>query len=32
LYPNEVVEKQLGVSATTRGWDTLAAICDLLRT
>ena len=31
VYPNEVVEKNLGVSATTRNWDTIAAICDILR-
>jgi uncharacterized protein (DUF1697 family) len=31
LYPNEVVEKHLGVSATTRNWDTVCAICDILK-
>jgi uncharacterized protein (DUF1697 family) len=31
LYPNEVVEKHFGVSATTRNWNTIAAICDILR-
>jgi len=31
LYPNEVVEKRLGVRATTRTWDTLLAICDVLK-
>jgi uncharacterized protein (DUF1697 family) len=31
VYPNEVVEKQLGVSATTRNWNTIAAICDVLK-
>jgi uncharacterized protein (DUF1697 family) len=31
IYPNEVVEKHLGVSATTRNWNTLSAICDILR-
>ncbi len=30
VYPNEVVEKSLGVSATTRGWDTMATICNIL--
>jgi len=31
VYPNEFVEKNLGVSATTRNWNTIAAICDILR-
>ncbi len=31
LYPNEVVEKTLGVPATTRGWNTILAVCDALR-
>jgi uncharacterized protein (DUF1697 family) len=31
LYPNEVVEKELGVPATTRSWSTIAAVCELLR-
>jgi uncharacterized protein (DUF1697 family) len=30
VYPNEVVEKSFGVPATTRNWDTFAAICDVL--
>jgi uncharacterized protein (DUF1697 family) len=30
LYPNEVVEKSFGVPATTRNWDTITAICDIL--
>jgi uncharacterized protein (DUF1697 family) len=30
VYPNEVVEKRLGVSATTRNWSTIAAICKIL--
>jgi uncharacterized protein (DUF1697 family) len=30
VYPNEVVEKRLGVSATTRNWNTIVAICDIL--
>ena len=31
VYPNQVVEKKLGVSATTRNWNTIAAICDILK-
>ncbi len=31
LYPNEVVEKTLGVSATTRNWNTLSTICAILQ-
>ncbi|HEX4591072.1 MAG TPA: DUF1697 domain-containing protein [Gemmataceae bacterium] len=31
VYPNEVVEKKLGVSATTRNWNTIAAVCAVLR-
>jgi hypothetical protein len=31
IYPNEVVEKHFGGSATTRNWNTIAAICDILR-
>jgi hypothetical protein len=31
VYPNEVVERHLGVAATTRNWNTLCAICDILR-
>ncbi len=30
IYPNEVVEKHFGVSATTRNWNTIAAICAIL--
>lgn len=30
IYPNEVVEKRLGVSATTRNWNTISAICAVL--
>ena len=30
LYPNEVVEKALGVPATTRNWNTIEAIRDIL--
>jgi uncharacterized protein (DUF1697 family) len=31
LDPNDVIEKQLGVSATTRNWNTIVRLCDLLR-
>ncbi|HLW68651.1 MAG TPA: DUF1697 domain-containing protein [Gemmataceae bacterium] len=31
VYPNEVVEKKLGVSATTRNWNTIETICGVLR-
>jgi uncharacterized protein (DUF1697 family) len=31
VYPNEVVEKNFGVAATTRNWDTIAAVCEILR-
>lgn len=31
LYPNEVVEKVLGVSATTRNWDTVLKVGDVLK-
>lgn len=31
VYPNEVVEKNLGVSATTRNWNTISAVCDILK-
>jgi uncharacterized protein (DUF1697 family) len=30
LYPNEVVEKRFGAPATTRNWNTVSAICDVL--
>jgi len=30
LYPNEVVEKTLGVPGTTRNWNTIEAIRDIL--
>lgn len=30
LYPNEVVEKQFGIAATTRNWDTIAKIHAIL--
>lgn len=31
LYPNEVVEKRLGVAATTRGWQTILKVRQALR-
>ena len=31
VYPNEVVERELAVRATTRNWDTISKICDILR-
>ena len=31
FYPNAVVEKQLGISATTRNWNTIETICRILR-
>jgi uncharacterized protein (DUF1697 family) len=31
VYPNAVVEKELGVAATTRNWNTLGAIVKALR-
>ena len=30
LYPNAVVEKQLGLPATTRNWDTFTTVAELL--
>jgi uncharacterized protein (DUF1697 family) len=30
-YPNEVVESKLGVSATTRNWNTVSTVCRLLQ-
>jgi uncharacterized protein (DUF1697 family) len=30
LYPNEVVEKQFGLSATTRNWSTISTLGELL--
>jgi len=30
-YSNAVVEKQLGVPATTRNWNTIEAICEVLK-
>lgn len=32
LYPNEVVERALGVSATTRGWETIGKVARILET
>jgi uncharacterized protein (DUF1697 family) len=32
LYPNEVIEKYVGVPATTRNWNTVSAIRDILGT
>jgi uncharacterized protein (DUF1697 family) len=29
--PNGVIEKQFGVSATTRNWNTILRICDVLQ-
>jgi uncharacterized protein (DUF1697 family) len=31
IYPNAVVEKQFAVPATTRGWDTITAVCAILQ-
>ena len=31
IYPNEVVEKSFGVSATTRNWNTITSICEILK-
>jgi uncharacterized protein (DUF1697 family) len=31
IYPNEVVEKHFGVSATTRNWNTVEAICKVIK-
>lgn len=30
LYPNEVVEKTLGVPVTTRNWNTITTVCGML--
>ena len=30
LYPNAVVEKHFGIPATTRNWNTIAAVCEIL--
>ena len=31
IYPNAVVEKNFGIAATTRNWNTVEAICTVLR-
>jgi uncharacterized protein (DUF1697 family) len=31
LYPNEVVEKRFGVATTTRSWNTVQKVCDILK-
>jgi uncharacterized protein (DUF1697 family) len=31
LYPNQIVEKQFGVSATTRTWNTIEKVAKILR-
>ncbi len=31
LYPNEVLERELGLSATTRGWPTILSVYERLR-
>jgi uncharacterized protein (DUF1697 family) len=31
VYPNAVVEKQFGIPSTTRSWDTISAIGNILR-
>jgi uncharacterized protein (DUF1697 family) len=31
IYPNEVVEKKLGVAATTRNWNTIEAIASICK-
>ncbi len=30
VYPNEVVEKELAIPATTRNWDTISKIHNIL--
>jgi hypothetical protein len=32
VYPNEVVERHFGVRATTRGWQTVLKVCQVLDT
>ena len=32
LYPNQIVEKQFGVPATTRSWSTIEKVAKILRT
>jgi uncharacterized protein (DUF1697 family) len=31
LEPNTIIEKQFGVSATTRNWNTILRVCDVLQ-
>lgn len=31
LYPNEVVEKEFGMAATTRNWNTISAISEIVK-
>lgn len=31
IYPNEVVEKHFGIPATTRNWNTMGTICEVLK-
>jgi uncharacterized protein (DUF1697 family) len=31
LYPNEVIEKRFGLATTTRSWNTIQKVCDILR-
>ena len=31
VYPNAVVEKHLGIPATTRSWNTILAVCKILK-
>ena len=31
LYPNEVVEKHFGIPATTRNWNTIVTLCEILK-
>jgi uncharacterized protein (DUF1697 family) len=31
LYPNEVVEKHFGAPATTRNWNTIVTLCEILK-
>jgi hypothetical protein len=31
IYPNEVIEKHFGIAATTRNWNTVEAICAVLK-
>jgi hypothetical protein len=30
LYPNQIVEKEFGVAATTRSWNTIVRIATIL--